>query len=587
MENSENYRGAESLKRHSKDVTKVSEKQQRIVWFIWLLTLPPFIYIVAEHTYDVLAASWLPVLSFTVLIIIASLFPIQIRSTSIVPLHGISLAIFLHFGLIIEILVTQIALFTTLTRLKISRNDLYRYPLNSLLLLATSLGAGGMFYLFGGVTGGVITGNFTQLLLPVLIYVVIFFFLNNGLIYLIRYYILGISTIKFFDEPMKWQALTGILIVPVGLTLAVLYEEMSYAAVLMIGIPIISVSLILKIINESKRTTALLKKVSAFGHEVNHSLDVETIINKFINTCNTIFPSNGIYLFERRPSGDLKPIYTHNPHARSNIKILYGDHISQYVFTKGVSCRFNSKKEWQELENENIYQGVQSVLSAPAIVNHTTVGVITLTSDRKNAFEKSHQMVLEIIANYLSVAVQNARYIEETKKESERCSLTDLYNYKYFENLLIEEYGEGVEENSYAIVLLDLDHFKLINDTYGHQSGNEVLAQVAAVLSETVGDLGVTARYGGEEFVVLLKNIRLPEASKTGEKLRRAIESHLFVVNADLDGGERKTVRLTASIGVAAKSDKNEEPLSVLRNADRAMYTGAKQKGRNKVAQFS
>jgi diguanylate cyclase (GGDEF)-like protein len=79
----------------------------------------------------------------------------------------------------------------------------------------------------------------------------------------------------------------------------------------------------------------------------------------------------------------------------------------------------------------------------------------------------------------------------------------------------------------------------------------------------------------------------LPEASKTGEKLRRAIESHLFLVNADLDGGERKTVRLTASIGVAAKNEKNEEPLSVLRNADRAMYTGAKQKGRNKVAQFS
>ncbi|PYZ93642.1 hypothetical protein CR194_10815 [Salipaludibacillus keqinensis] len=565
----------------------MSERQQRIVWFLWLVTFPPFIFYVAENTYELLQTAWIPIVSFTVLILIASLFPIQVKQTSLIPLHGISLAIFLHFGLLVEAMVTQVALGTTLSQLKLSKKESYRFPLNSLLFLATSFGAAGMFYLFGGQVGEVTTAYISALWLPILVYITTYIFLNNGLIFLIRYWFLNMRNIKFFDEALIWETVSGILILPVGLTLAVLYQEIGHLAVLLVGIPIVTVSLILKVYNESKKTTGLLKKASTFGYEVNDRLTVEEILELFIETCSKVFPAHGIFLYERTEGDIIRPLYTQHSPTHSHVKLSEGDPISQYVSKEGESILYRSSKQWQELDEHGMCEGVESILSAPSIRNHQVIGVVTLTTEKKNAFEKSHQILLEIIANYLSVALQNAKHLEQTKKESERCPLTNLYNFKYFERLLLDDYDRDNEQTNYAIILLDLDHFKRINDTYGHQSGNEVLKQVSSVLTNTLGSEAVLARYGGEEFVVLLKNTPLFKAYQIAEKVRQAIECHLFSVSEDLQSGDRKSVRITASIGVASKSEEDESPISVLRNADRAMYTGAKQKGRNKVAQFS
>jgi diguanylate cyclase (GGDEF)-like protein len=139
----------------------------------------------------------------------------------------------------------------------------------------------------------------------------------------------------------------------------------------------------------------------------------------------------------------------------------------------------------------------------------------------------------------------------------------------------------------FSVILLDIDHFKSVNDSYGHQSGNEVLILLAKRLEAFMGDRGIVARYGGEEFIILLPEADEIECYDIAEQLRFFISDTSFEVNNDLTDKLRHHIYITASIGIATAPHQGEDPLTLIRNADRAMYTGAKQQGRNKVAAYT
>lgn len=130
-----------------------------------------------------------------------------------------------------------------------------------------------------------------------------------------------------------------------------------------------------------------------------------------------------------------------------------------------------------------------------------------------------------------------------------------------------------------SLLLLDVDHFKLVNDRYGHQFGDQVLLETASLLQGAVRTSDLVARYGGEEFVVVLPETDLASAGRVAEKLRAAIESHDFE-------DEDRRARVTISVGVAtlsdSKIDASETARRLLGKADAAMYT-AKRAGRNRV----
>ena len=135
--------------------------------------------------------------------------------------------------------------------------------------------------------------------------------------------------------------------------------------------------------------------------------------------------------------------------------------------------------------------------------------------------------------------------------------------------------------------MMDIDHFKSVNDTYGHQSGNDILIELARILEAEVGEEGTVARYGGEEFVILFPDYSKDLTLLFAEALRKKIEKHPFKIKTDL-GADRsiQDVNITLSIGVSTAPDDSDEPNALIRNADRALYIGAKQAGRNKVAAY-
>jgi two-component system, cell cycle response regulator len=200
-------------------------------------------------------------------------------------------------------------------------------------------------------------------------------------------------------------------------------------------------------------------------------------------------------------------------------------------------------------------------------------GTITLYCGEKDA-ERAERDILTAVAENLTSALRNAREHDRVKELSVRDTLTGLYNRRVLEEIL------SIEENKripapFAILLIDLDDFKAINDTFGHPAGDRVLSVLGKILLENSRKENIVARYGGEEFAVLLTNTGLSVALQVAERLRIKLSEQDFAFSG-------RKVSLTASIGVAHNEGNTAVMESLLARADQALYQ-AKRNGKNRV----
>ncbi|MBN1476306.1 GGDEF domain-containing protein [Candidatus Sumerlaeota bacterium] len=186
--------------------------------------------------------------------------------------------------------------------------------------------------------------------------------------------------------------------------------------------------------------------------------------------------------------------------------------------------------------------------------------------------------VLRAANQRLSMATALRTAARSRAAESDRDKLTGLYNRGYLSKHLADEVGRTMALGSeLSLIMIDVDHFKHYNDTQGHQRGDAVLRDVADLLNQSVRSLDVCVRYGGEEFTVLLPRTPLERAKRTAERIRSAIESHVFEAGELQPGG-----RLTVSLGVASLPRLAQDSETLIRMADEALYA-AKHAGRNRV----
>lgn len=185
----------------------------------------------------------------------------------------------------------------------------------------------------------------------------------------------------------------------------------------------------------------------------------------------------------------------------------------------------------------------------------------------------------------VTARIRNIIYIRNKTRELEymmdRDCLTGLYNRSFFMSRLVEELSWAISYNEpLSLMMLDIDFFKKINDTYGHRCGDEVLKKLADVMLSTMRREDVIGRFGGEEFIILMSNTSRDAASELGEKLRRAVQ------NAESDCAESGMLNITISVGLTTFSD-SAEPSSdtLIGQADSALYA-AKKSGRNRVCVF-
>lgn len=176
--------------------------------------------------------------------------------------------------------------------------------------------------------------------------------------------------------------------------------------------------------------------------------------------------------------------------------------------------------------------------------------------------------------NYLIIS---NRLMRRLKAESSKDFLTGLDNVRSFNDIYNDLMQTAVKRNEQLSVLtIDIDHFKMINDTYGHQTGDKVLKELANLLIKTCRQFDIISRKGGEEFSVLLVDCPPEKANNIGERIRQAVEEHKFILQ------ERKLINITVSIGIATFPDMTQDKQQLLELSDKALYK-AKNTGRNKV----
>ncbi|MBM3789967.1 MAG: GGDEF domain-containing protein, partial [Acidobacteria bacterium] len=155
--------------------------------------------------------------------------------------------------------------------------------------------------------------------------------------------------------------------------------------------------------------------------------------------------------------------------------------------------------------------------------------------------------------------------------------LTGLYNHRYFQEILARQFAQARRfGRPLSLIMLDIDRFKVFNDTYGHQFGDQVLKALAGILVRSVRQTDIVARYGGEEFSVLLVDTDRTGSALVAEKLRKSVEE--LVINR----GPDQVARVTISLGVASMTGKTPGTGELIRSADNSLYE-AKGRGRNRV----
>ncbi|WP_246940901.1 sensor domain-containing diguanylate cyclase [Bacillus pinisoli] len=570
---------------------EVTRQARLVIWMTWLLLFPVVSWYIYYQYPPVIAGYEIDIFVLLVLMCIVATLPIIVNDTPIFFTHGVSLAVFLVFGLFVELVLVQIAILVLLLKVHITRNNLYRIPLNSLMFMLVSIIGALVYYSLGGENGIIELQSFESFV-PILGYIIATFLSNNVIIYLIRK-ILHRSNERFFTKDLLWEAMTSLLIYPVGIVLYLLYVEIGLVSTFYLGIPFLSIALILKLYHSSQQVNSYLQKVSEIGHQLTERLQVNEVLSLFLDKLTKTLNVDYAYIVDVRKDQKFEVLrYSELGEEKDGNKYTFDTEkgISGYVYLKNKPVLFKTSQEWIHMAHPDVPKGVESLIGVPIKRNQRTVGIMILLSKKKRAYESFHLMIVDILANYFAVAIENARHYEETRKTSERCALTKLYNYRYFENTLEEEFTKLMTTRvklELSLILLDIDHFKSINDTYGHQAGNEVLYELARRLEKILGSEGVLARYGGEEFAILLPNFDRESSYRLAESIRQGISNAPFVINHHLaDMPKRVEVTITASIGVATAPDDAEDPMTLIRHADRAMYTGAKQKGRNKVAQY-
>lgn len=248
--------------------------------------------------------------------------------------------------------------------------------------------------------------------------------------------------------------------------------------------------------------------------------------------------------------------------------ILLKSHLDNHVIFKGL---------WDK--EKSLLKQLYSEFIMPLKYNEELVGIV-IVSPRQDAtpYVDSEIEFLQTLLNNASAIMENAKQFEEVKKDSITDELTGLYNHRYFYET-VNNWLKNEKYHSFTIAMIDIDHFKIYNDLYGHSAGDDALKKIADIIKSDLYEEDFLVRYGGEEFILFLPLTMEGSAFKAIEKVRKNIE------NAFLHSGDIREF-LTVSVGAATYPLHGKNLEEIVKKADIAVRKG-KKTGRNKAIMFS
>ncbi|MEW6709039.1 MAG: diguanylate cyclase [Candidatus Riflebacteria bacterium] len=240
------------------------------------------------------------------------------------------------------------------------------------------------------------------------------------------------------------------------------------------------------------------------------------------------------------------------------------------LFVKNVE----TDQAFLAIKKKNLRGG--TLMCVPLLAKDKLLGALNVSRPEPDSFSDKDFELFISLANQAAIAIENARLYRYAVTDE----MTRLYNHRYFQQRLDEELLRADRyDNRISLLILDVDHFKKFNDTYGHPEGDRVLKTVARLIEKSVREVDISARYGGEEFVVICPEKNGEGSLVPAERIRQAVESFDFRI------GE-KPVQITVSMGVACYPDQARSKTELIQRADYALYF-SKANGRNRSTLYN
>ena len=315
-------------------------------------------------------------------------------------------------------------------------------------------------------------------------------------------------------------------------------------------------------------------------HKAISLLSLEQISSVLIDRLPSVFSIDYFTLFLYDQDKRKLNLMCHNhPEIESSFSIsLSNSPIMEAAVLRGQYIReqdFSTSSYYRGADNPLFKKGY--FVSIPLMIEKEVVGVLNINDVDQDSFNVGDLGFILNLSELIAMSISNAVLYEQTKKLAVTDGLTGISNRPNMEQSLLSEFGRSMRYNSpLSVVLLDVDHFKDVNDSYGHQKGDEILVTFASVLKKFCRANDTAARYGGEEFLMILPQSNAQGAFKIAERVREEIMKMSFV-------GNDSKFSVTTSCGVAELNrDYMKNTDQLINVADNAMYE-AKNSGRNKT----
>jgi diguanylate cyclase (GGDEF)-like protein len=320
-------------------------------------------------------------------------------------------------------------------------------------------------------------------------------------------------------------------------------------------------------------------------NDINASSDLKEIVESTGTNLSTLFNFSSFGMFCK--DGHLLHLYQEESCPPSFTQEVVKQTVN--VFSTLMGETLDIERVNLQVEKKKLKPGQMGVDPNPTLKSHLTLplalegeilGCISINSDQPNAFDAQDLQFFSVIGYQMTAKIEHLQRLSSVKNLASYDTLTGLYNRRYFEERFGTEVQQAfVNKTSLSLILIDIDHFKKVNDTFGHPEGDKILRSVASLLKNSVRKKDTVARYGGEEFILILPEVNLEAASMIAERIRRLVESTSFDVGS-------AHIHATISLGISSfPSHRARSKEELLKMADLALYH-AKGEGRNRVSLY-
>lgn len=334
------------------------------------------------------------------------------------------------------------------------------------------------------------------------------------------------------------------------------------------------------IIRDQIRRLEVLNRVA---HQLSSSIQPDTVVTLIGNSIREALPADTYYVgFLEGDKLRMELLYD-NGKFFEPFELSFENSLAAWVVLNQKSLFLTNVPQQIEslgMKPQTVGEDKMSVswMGTPLEINGEVRGLVAVATYTPNQFTHADLELLESIAKQSALALQNAYHYAEVKQQSQRDSLTKVYNHGYFLQLLEEHAAQArATQTPLALIMLDIDLFKTYNDTYGHLMGDQVLISLARIIQRHIKSTDIIGRWGGEEFAIALPNANGQQATQVAQRIAEAMRK------LTLSTRDNQTIPApTVSQGIAILPYETEETYSLIDLADQRLYI-AKGRGRNQI----